>query len=137
VRNYERQANTEFVDYVDINPQAKRTLKRTLLFLHGWPGLWASWKYQIEEFQVQHRCGIILHAESLPLRMITVLLHPIFEVSAHQHTQVMSSHPAQCPTWSAISCVFWSMLGLQKRSLLGTHNNVFLDVWLKTLVWKA
>lgn len=33
--------------YVDINPQAKKTL----LFLHGWPGLWASWKYQIEEFQ--------------------------------------------------------------------------------------
>jgi len=37
------------VDYVDINPQAKKTL----LFLHGWPSLWASWKHQIEEFQVQ------------------------------------------------------------------------------------
>ncbi|KAF8271703.1 alpha/beta-hydrolase [Lactarius quietus] len=37
--------------YVDINPQAKTTL----LFLHGWPGLWASWKYQIEEFQTDYR----------------------------------------------------------------------------------
>jgi soluble epoxide hydrolase/lipid-phosphate phosphatase len=37
--------------YVDINPQAKTTL----LFLHGWPGLWASWKYQIEEFRNDYR----------------------------------------------------------------------------------
>ena len=37
------------VGYVDINPQAKTTL----LFLHGWPGLWASWKYQIEAFRVR------------------------------------------------------------------------------------
>ncbi|KAN0124485.1 alpha/beta-hydrolase [Russula decolorans] len=33
--------------YVDINPKAEKTL----LFLHGWPSLWASWKYQIQEFQ--------------------------------------------------------------------------------------
>ena len=36
------------IDYVDINPNAGRTL----LLLHGWPSLWASWKYQIEEFRV-------------------------------------------------------------------------------------
>jgi hypothetical protein len=60
--------------------------------------------------------------EFLPFRTITVLLPPIIEVSAHQHTQVMSSHPAQCPTWSAISCVFWSTLGLQKQSLLGMQS---------------
>lgn len=53
------KVNSEFADYVDINPQAKKTL----LFLHGWPGLWASWKYQIEEFQVQPCRGIILQTE--------------------------------------------------------------------------
>jgi len=37
--------------YVDINPNADRTL----LFLHGWPSLWASWKYQIEEFRNDYR----------------------------------------------------------------------------------
>jgi len=35
-------------DYVDINPKADKTL----LFVHGWPRLWAGWKYQIQEFQV-------------------------------------------------------------------------------------
>src|SRR5882762_258966 len=34
--------------YVDVNPG----FKRTLVFLHGWPSLWASWKYQIQEFRV-------------------------------------------------------------------------------------
>ncbi|KAI0301880.1 Alpha/Beta hydrolase protein [Multifurca ochricompacta] len=37
--------------YVDINPKAKETL----LFLHGWPSLWASWKYQIQEFKNDYR----------------------------------------------------------------------------------
>jgi hypothetical protein len=37
-----------FAEYVDINASAKRTL----LLLHGWPSLWASWKYQIQEFSV-------------------------------------------------------------------------------------
>ncbi|KAI0303058.1 alpha/beta-hydrolase [Russula brevipes] len=37
--------------YVDINPGAKQTL----LLLHGWPSLWASWKYQIQEFQGDYR----------------------------------------------------------------------------------
>ncbi|KAI0059348.1 alpha/beta-hydrolase [Artomyces pyxidatus] len=32
--------------YVDINPQAEKTI----IMVHGWPGLWSSWKYQIEEF---------------------------------------------------------------------------------------
>jgi soluble epoxide hydrolase/lipid-phosphate phosphatase len=40
--------NSISAEYVDINPKAKRTL----LFLHGWPSLWASWKYQIQEFRV-------------------------------------------------------------------------------------
>jgi len=39
------------LQYVDINPNANRTL----LFLHGWPSLWASWKYQIEEFKSNYR----------------------------------------------------------------------------------
>ncbi|KAI9512738.1 Alpha/Beta hydrolase protein [Russula earlei] len=30
-------------------------LRRTLLFLHGWPSLWASWKYQIQEFGSDYR----------------------------------------------------------------------------------
>ncbi|EGO01415.1 hypothetical protein SERLA73DRAFT_103194 [Serpula lacrymans var. lacrymans S7.3] len=33
--------------YVDINPDAKPTI----LMLHGWPSLWSSWSYQIQEFQ--------------------------------------------------------------------------------------
>ncbi|THH02215.1 hypothetical protein EW026_g620 [Hermanssonia centrifuga] len=33
--------------YVDINPQAEKTL----LMVHGWPSLWHSWKYQIEGFK--------------------------------------------------------------------------------------
>lgn len=37
--------------YVDINP----SFKRTLLLLHGWPSLWASWKYQIQEFRGDYR----------------------------------------------------------------------------------
>lgn len=37
------------VEYVDVgSPYAERTI----VFLHGWPSLWASWKYQIEEFKV-------------------------------------------------------------------------------------
>jgi soluble epoxide hydrolase / lipid-phosphate phosphatase len=41
--------NSCLVEYVDVgNPNANRTL----LFVHGWPSLWASWKYQIQEFQV-------------------------------------------------------------------------------------
>ncbi|KAI0303057.1 Alpha/Beta hydrolase protein [Russula brevipes] len=37
--------------YVDVNP----TAHRTLLLLHGWPSLWASWKYQIQEFGRDYR----------------------------------------------------------------------------------
>ncbi|KAN0140064.1 epoxide hydrolase [Lactarius tabidus] len=37
--------------YVDINP----SFKHTLLFLHGWPSLWASWKHQIQEFRSDYR----------------------------------------------------------------------------------
>ncbi len=41
--------NSCSAEYVDVgNPNANRTL----LFVHGWPSLWASWKYQIQEFQV-------------------------------------------------------------------------------------
>ncbi|KAI0002915.1 alpha/beta-hydrolase [Russula compacta] len=39
------------LQYVDINPNADRAL----LFLHGWPSLWASWKYQIQEFRSNYR----------------------------------------------------------------------------------
>jgi soluble epoxide hydrolase / lipid-phosphate phosphatase len=33
--------------YVDINPNAERTL----LFVHGWPGLWSTWSNQIMHFK--------------------------------------------------------------------------------------
>jgi len=39
------------LQYVDINANAKPTL----LLLHGWPSLWASWKYQIQEFSKDYR----------------------------------------------------------------------------------
>jgi hypothetical protein len=41
-------------DYVDINSHAHDTL----LLLHGWPSLWASWKYQIQEFKVTRLIGV-------------------------------------------------------------------------------
>jgi soluble epoxide hydrolase/lipid-phosphate phosphatase len=37
------------VDYVDVDPEAKDTL----VFVHGWPGIWSTWKHQIHEFKVQ------------------------------------------------------------------------------------
>ncbi|EIN04290.1 alpha/beta-hydrolase [Punctularia strigosozonata HHB-11173 SS5] len=39
------------IHYVDLNPKAKRTL----LMVHGWPGLWSTWSYQIEAFQEEYR----------------------------------------------------------------------------------
>lgn len=33
--------------YVDINPEAKTTL----IMAHGWPSLWSTWSYQIQEFK--------------------------------------------------------------------------------------
>ncbi|KAK7459628.1 hypothetical protein VKT23_009609 [Stygiomarasmius scandens] len=38
------------LSYVDINP----TAKQTLLMVHGWPSLWSSWAYQIEEFKDEY-----------------------------------------------------------------------------------
>jgi hypothetical protein len=42
---------SEIVDitltYVDINPSANTTL----VMLHGWPSLWSTWSYQIQEFK--------------------------------------------------------------------------------------
>ncbi|KAH7922876.1 alpha/beta-hydrolase [Leucogyrophana mollusca] len=35
------------IDYVNINPSAKTTI----LMVHGWPSLWSSWGYQIQEFK--------------------------------------------------------------------------------------
>ncbi|EIM85309.1 alpha/beta-hydrolase [Stereum hirsutum FP-91666 SS1] len=39
------------IHYVDINPEAEQTM----IFVHGWPSLWSSWKYQIEEFKDDYR----------------------------------------------------------------------------------
>lgn len=36
------------LDYVEVNPEASQSI----LMVHGWPGLWHNWKYQIEEFKV-------------------------------------------------------------------------------------
>ncbi|TFY67620.1 hypothetical protein EVJ58_g1507 [Rhodofomes roseus] len=35
------------IHYVEVNPEAERTI----LMVHGWPSLWHSWKYQIEQFK--------------------------------------------------------------------------------------
>ena len=35
-------------DYVNVNPEANKTL----LLVHGWPSLWASWSNQIEDLKV-------------------------------------------------------------------------------------
>ena len=37
------------IDYVDVNPKAKETL----VLVHGWPGIWSTWKHQIDEFKVR------------------------------------------------------------------------------------
>ena len=47
-RSQWRQLTTMHTEYVDVNPNAERTI----LMVHGWPSLWHSWKYQIEEFKV-------------------------------------------------------------------------------------
>ncbi|KAI0026351.1 Alpha/Beta hydrolase protein, partial [Vararia minispora EC-137] len=39
------------LSYADINPAAPRTL----LLVHGWPSLWASWKFQIAAFGSRYR----------------------------------------------------------------------------------
>ncbi|KAF5361510.1 hypothetical protein D9758_006213 [Tetrapyrgos nigripes] len=38
------------LSYVDINPNGSRTL----LMVHGWPSLWSSWSYQIQEFKADY-----------------------------------------------------------------------------------
>ncbi|CUA67092.1 hypothetical protein RSOLAG22IIIB_07179 [Rhizoctonia solani] len=35
------------ITWVDLNPEAERTI----LFVHGWPGLWSTWSNQINEFR--------------------------------------------------------------------------------------
>ncbi|KAJ3823957.1 Alpha/Beta hydrolase protein [Lentinula raphanica] len=46
-----RDSDHEHVDitlsYVDINPSANTTL----IMVHGWPSLWSTWSYQIQEFK--------------------------------------------------------------------------------------
>jgi soluble epoxide hydrolase/lipid-phosphate phosphatase len=37
------------LDYVDLNPSASTSI----IFVHGWPGLWSTWSNQILEFQVR------------------------------------------------------------------------------------
>lgn len=39
-----------FVGYVDINPSASRTM----LMVHGWPGMWTSWSKQITYFEKEY-----------------------------------------------------------------------------------
>jgi soluble epoxide hydrolase/lipid-phosphate phosphatase len=45
--------NIGIVDYVDINPDAG--VNRTLLLVHGWPGLWSTWSHQIRHFKDKYR----------------------------------------------------------------------------------
>jgi soluble epoxide hydrolase/lipid-phosphate phosphatase len=37
------------LDYVEVNPEAETTL----IMVHGWPSLWSTWSYQIQEFKVR------------------------------------------------------------------------------------
>ncbi|KAK7045492.1 hypothetical protein VNI00_007745 [Paramarasmius palmivorus] len=50
-----RNTGDEIVDidlsYVDINPDAEKTL----ILVHGWPSLWSTWSYQIQEFKEEYR----------------------------------------------------------------------------------
>lgn len=39
------------IHYVDVNP----TAERTLLFVHGWPGLWSNWANQVHAFKDEYR----------------------------------------------------------------------------------
>jgi len=89
--------------YVDVNP----SFEHTLLFLHGWPSLWASWKYQIQEFRViQCRLELCIALFTLlttrACRATIGLLFPISVGLAHRRTQGMFSRLAQFPTWSEI-----------------------------------
>jgi soluble epoxide hydrolase/lipid-phosphate phosphatase len=45
-----RVANTTtsiLLNYVEVNPEAETTL----IMVHGWPSLWSTWSYQIQEFK--------------------------------------------------------------------------------------
>lgn len=37
--------------YIDINPEAKKTI----IMVHGWPGMWTSFRNQIEAFKSEYR----------------------------------------------------------------------------------
>jgi len=39
-----------FIGYLDINPSASRTM----LMVHGWPGMWTSWSRQITHFEKEY-----------------------------------------------------------------------------------
>ncbi|KAG0697103.1 Alpha/Beta hydrolase protein [Suillus ampliporus] len=39
------------IEYVDVNP----TAEKSIIMVHGWPSLWSSWGYQIEEFKDEYR----------------------------------------------------------------------------------
>jgi len=36
--------------YVEVNPEAATTM----IMAHGWPSLWSTWSYQIQEFKVRY-----------------------------------------------------------------------------------
>ncbi|KAL5530822.1 hypothetical protein ACEPAF_7080 [Sanghuangporus sanghuang] len=38
------------IRYVEVNPKAEKTI----LMVHGWPGLWSNWARQIEEFKNEY-----------------------------------------------------------------------------------
>ncbi|KAF9653905.1 alpha/beta-hydrolase [Thelephora ganbajun] len=43
------------IHYVEVNPRAKDTL----IFVHGWPGIWSIWKHQINEFKNDYRVVVV------------------------------------------------------------------------------
>lgn len=49
-----------------------------MIFVHGWPSLWSSWKYQIEEFKVRCPCLVTLYCITLYLSCVLLIL-PYFQ----------------------------------------------------------
>ncbi|KAG2339197.1 hypothetical protein BDR05DRAFT_633802 [Suillus weaverae] len=74
---------------------------------HGWPSLWSSWEYQIEDFDV----GISSIIRQRSCRSVAGQSLSMFVVSGVRHTPLLYNRPGRWPISLAISLVLSNMLG--------------------------
>ncbi|KAG1764594.1 hypothetical protein EV702DRAFT_1153576 [Suillus placidus] len=73
---------------------------------HGWPSLWSSWEYQIEDFEVD--ISSIIRQRSC--RSVSGQSPSMFVVSGVLHTLLMYNRPGCWPISLAISLVLSNIL---------------------------